>query len=125
MSNFQFQIKPLQNAEENFKQVKLDPQKRQIIGGVAKIISKYININELALRGFVLLSVKDTQQELKLELKNLDLMAPMEKKQFIGTVFRIIGQKLASILRNPTQEDLDRLTKALAEALEFRMSQNI
>ena len=122
---FQFQEKALQDAEKKYKKVELDAQKRQTINGVAEIISKYVNIKELALRGFVLFSVKDTQQELQLELKNMANMAPQDKKRFIQTVFKKIEQKLEKIMISSKDADKAKLHKALAEALKFRMSQDV
>ena len=122
---FQFQEKALQDAEKNYKKVELDAQKRQIVNNVAKIISKYLDINELALRGFVLFSVKETQQDFHLELKNMASMTPIERKRFIQTVFKKIGQKLEKIFLPSSDADYTKLHEALEKALEYRMSQNV
>ena len=122
---FQFQEKALQDAETNYKKVELDDQKRQVVNNVAKIISKYLNINELALRGFVLFSVKETQQEFHLELKNMANMTPIERKRFIQTVFKKIGQKLEKIFLPSSDADYAKLHEALEKALKYRMSLDI
>ena len=121
----QFKEEALLDVETKFNNVKVDFQKRQIINGVAEIISKYVSVKELVLRGVVLLSAKATQQELRLELKNMDSMAPLDKKRFIQTVFKKIEQKLEKMMVSSKVADKTKLHTALEEAYKFRMSQNI
>ena len=121
----QFKEEALLDVETKFNNVKVDFQKRQIINGVAEIISKYVSVKELVLRGVVLLSAKATQQELQLELKNMDSMAPLDKKIFIQTVFKKIEQKLEKMMVSSKDADKTKLHAALEEAYKFRMSQNI
>ncbi|MHA1673906.1 MAG: hypothetical protein ACTSYI_09775 [Promethearchaeota archaeon] len=123
MSSFSFSQNALQKAEEDFKAVKIDREKNKVSIGVASIISKYVNINELAARGFVRIAIRDAQQELKVEIKNMSDMDPPTKKNFIKTVFTNIRNKLVSILKNPSNEDIENLKKAINEAYQFRLSQ--
>ena len=121
--SFSFSQSALQEAEEDFKSVKVDREQNKVLIGVASIISKYIYINELAARGLVRIAIRDAQQELRIEVKNMPTMDPKTKLNFITTVFTIIRKKLVSILKNPSKEDVENLKTALDAALKFRLSQ--
>ena len=125
MSTFSFSQNALQKAEADYKAVTLQPEQRNILNGVAAIISKYVSFSELAARGFVLFAIRDAQQELKIEIKNMATMDPTTKMNFIKTVFKKIGTKLVSILHQPSEKDIENLRNAINEALKFRLSQNV
>ena len=94
MSHFSFSQTGLQQAELDYKSVNYKMEQRQVLNGVATILSKFIDVNEFAARGFVFMAIRDTQQELKLELKNMATMDPSTKLTFIKTVFNNTGKKM-------------------------------
>ena len=125
MSTYSFSKSALQEAEEDYKAVSLQPEQREMLNSVAATISKYVSLSELAARGFVLFAIRDTQQDLELEIKNISKMSPTSKMKFIKTVFRNVSKRLISILHNPTPTEIENLNKAISKAIKYQLRQQV
>lgn len=125
MQKLKFSSAKIKQIEEDFSKVQLTPEIRKVMIGVTEVLAKYIPIQEVSLRGFVLFSIQDAQKELKLFVKDIKKMPKDKKLMFIKTVFGNIEERLMRILANKDENNAEILHKAIIEAYKFRISQNI
>ena len=125
MEALQFSKAGLEEIESEFKNVEIIPEVREVLNGVAEILAKCVPISELALRGFILFSLKGAQQDLKVKVKDMKTMEPKIKRAFIKTVFGNIENRLAKILQDKSAENMQLLHDACEQAYQYRISQHI
>ena len=107
----------LKEAEIDLNKIQITPYQRQMVVDIAKVIHEFIPISELALRGFVLRSVKEFQLKYKITPKEIADRSPLERKEAMKIGFSILEEQLARVLRN--QSDRSILKEAMNKAFEY------
>lgn len=119
MSVFSFDERAIQVAEEDFSKITLTPDLRNTIYGVAKSYCQYINISEIAMRGFILKGIKSAQKELKVDLQDAIAMGGKVYQEFDAKVLDCITKALIRVTRDPSDEAKRQLHKLSKQASDY------
>ena len=116
MYSFGFDKEKVKKVENDFSKIELDPETRAVITPITQILTKYISMSELAMRGFLSYAMRDYQEEhqskvlLLNELKNQSLQ---EQQKYFQEFGQCVLKRLSAVLKAP--EDKERLKKAIEE----------
>ena len=114
---FSFDLKAIEAAEEEYQNVQPEPLQKKIIEELSEIISKYILISELAIRGFIILAIRKWQMEEKKLVADIMSLNPEER---IIEVVKIIrncrGFLLNAMIKREQQKELD---ESINQVIEF------
>ena len=58
-----FQSSKIEEAENDYSRITLAPEQRGIVEGIANIMSQYVEISQVALRGFIWNAITKWQME--------------------------------------------------------------
>ncbi|MHA2252486.1 MAG: hypothetical protein ACXAD7_19125 [Candidatus Kariarchaeaceae archaeon] len=107
-----FDQKAVQQAEEDFKKIDLEPRQRETINAIAKMYKEVIGMSEMAMKGFISFAIRDWQVEAKLKIEDLDHMSNEEKfshhkrlgEHFYGRLAKIVPENQHPILQKVFHE---------------------
>ncbi len=116
-----FEKNEVQKAERYFGSIHINNEQKGFIESYSKFFSQHIPLNERAIKGFLLLSVRDMQQKHSIDLLDIAKFPP-EKRAKAGLEFaEIFKNKLTRILIDKSQEPL--LNDAMKQALSMYQQQ--
>ena len=119
-----FNINKVQEIEQQFRNVKVDAMQKGMATAMAGLLTKYIPINQRALRGFIFLSFQEWQQKTKSFLADMNkATVPLEKKfQITDEINEILLRKLTRVLideknKHVLENGINEGTKILRDIL--------
>ncbi|MFX1278218.1 MAG: hypothetical protein ACFFA3_02305, partial [Promethearchaeota archaeon] len=84
MASIEFNKIELEKAESDFSKAKLDGFQRNIIVTQAEMMCKFINMSELAMRGFIYRTIMDWQKENRHYFSDASNMTTEDRIKKIG-----------------------------------------
>jgi hypothetical protein len=103
-STFSFQPDKIKQSEQDFSKLKLAPDQIQIVEGVAKLLCRYIDMSELAMKGFISLMIKEWQVESRMSIAELSAAEPEIRLKNMHRMFMLLAEKLKSTLSKKNEE---------------------
>jgi DNA primase large subunit len=113
----QFNQSAIKDAEKIFNEVKYEGKQRDEVKGVAKLLSQYIAVSELALRGFITMAIRDYQEVNKTKIGSIDTMPKSERTVVVKDLFGRVKLKLEKLLNKP--EEKSKVDSAIDTAYKF------
>lgn len=111
-----FTTNSLDQAKSDFNRVKLEADQSKILDDTAKIIEPHLEINFLALKGFMLRAIKQWQSNENMALGDLVTASPELRIKHMEATYNNLKSILAKALINQT--DTEALSDAVNKALE-------
>ena len=95
-----FNIKKVEEIEQQFKNVKVDAMQKGMATAMANLLSKFIPLKQRALRGFIFLSFQEWQQKSKAFLSDMNKaeVSLEEKFKITDEINDILLYKLTRVL---------------------------
>ncbi|MFX1371430.1 MAG: hypothetical protein ACFFCE_06175 [Promethearchaeota archaeon] len=118
MTSIEFNKIELEKAESDFSKAKMDSFQRKIIITEAEMMCKFINMSELAMRGFIYRAVMDWQKENKHYFTDALNMTSEDRIKKIGF---FIVERLGFYLKRlvMTDEEKQNIDIALKDGLQY------
>ena len=104
----QHQSDSLKQMADDFSQVKISREQRQMFNVIASLMSDKLNVNELALKGFIWKSLREVQIEFKTTAEELAHKSPEERVKVMKKGFERLGDHLMRVLRNKEKQEYIR-----------------
>lgn len=110
-----FDSAAVHKAEQDYNQLSLTPEQREMIEAAAKIYTQYLPLTEMAVRGFISFAMRDWQVEHKTDIKDTTKWAPQRQFDVAEEVSVLLEQRMARALADQNQKRL--LAEAIAKAV--------
>ncbi|MHA2253931.1 MAG: hypothetical protein ACXAD7_26495 [Candidatus Kariarchaeaceae archaeon] len=107
----------LEKIEKDFSRISLAPEQRGIVDGIAEIMSQFLDISKLALKGFCWKAIQNWQVINQKDLAELSQASPEERLQHTESMFQKIGTDLHTVLHNRADEN--KVDTAVNQGFEF------
>ncbi len=117
MAHQLFSAAALDDSEFQYKQLTLAPGQRQIVEGIGAVITKYLDIRPMAIRGFIWFSIREWQMKNKRKIEELQNSTPEDRIQSVGYMFGLLKEKLIRILVNKADKEI--IENAVDNAFQF------
>ena len=109
----------LQLDEEELSKVRFSAGQKERIDKIAGIFAEKFELDVLPLKGFMRLAMRDAQKEFKITAEMAESVdVELRAKIYIHTL-QIFKDKMKSMLRNKSEEQLGLLEKIFNEVLGF------
>ncbi len=121
-SLIEFDTNLLNEISIDYERVQLPPELRTMIEGVAKIYSENINMSEIAMRGFILMSIKQFQIEQKITFEEWSKLAATDMDTFLSLdreIRTLLFDKIGNCIRNRNDEKNKILLNAIKHSQKF------
>lgn len=112
-----FNPKQIEEEKINYEKITFSPEHSAMMNGIAETILQYININKMALKGFIWRAIKDTQVAQKTQLHEVSTMTPENRAKFALASFENLKGYLIKILNN--SEDESKILEAVDKGIKF------
>ncbi len=113
----------IEKEKQAFQKLTLAPEHRVIVDDVAKIVLQHIEIDPLALRGFVWRAMKRWQVENNLTMKELATRPKPERIAAVKKITEMTRDSIKRVLKNESDEDLiDRVFEDVFQAYVAKWS---
>jgi hypothetical protein len=114
-----FSREEIEKAEKDFLELKIDKNLNMALDQMAEIYLKSIDISKGAMKGYLLLSMRDAQEELKLTTLDVQKLSPPEQKKVFDTSFQLLHKRLKFALESQDNEQLKILNNAMDSANNY------
>jgi uncharacterized protein YlaN (UPF0358 family) len=114
-----FSREEIEKTEKDFSELKIDKNLNMALDQMAEIYLKSIDISKGAMKGYLLLSMRDAQEELKLTTVDVQKLSPPEQKKVFDTSFQFLHRRLKFALRSQDNEQLKILNNAMDSANNY------
>ncbi len=121
-SLIEFETNLLNEISIDYERVHLPPELRAMIEGVAKIYSENINMSEIAMRGFILMSIKQFQIEQEITFEEWSKLAATDMDTFLSLdreIRTLLFDKIGKCIRNRNDEKNKILLNAIKQSQKF------
>jgi len=112
-----FKTELLEQEVKNYSRLELSSEQRPMMDGIAKIIGQFLEINHLALKGFIWRSLKDLQVEHNVTTKDIGAMEPQERGKFALEAFDNLKGYLKKVLRDEANYSV--IDNSIDQGIEF------
>ena len=103
-----FDLKAIEAAEKEYQTVQPQQEQKKIIDELTEIVSRYITISELAIKGMILLGIRKWQMEESLLIADLIKMNPKDRIQEVERMIdNTRGFLIAAIVDRDQKKELD------------------
>ncbi len=117
MYDIKFDQKEIKKVEKDYSNVQTTSEQQQWIEQTAGIYVKYITISEMAMKGFILHSMRKYQVDHKFDLREYLSLSKAEKEKINKEMIELIRGRLNMVLIDKNQVPL--LQKASDDVLAF------
>ncbi|MBD3215421.1 MAG: hypothetical protein GF311_22620 [Candidatus Lokiarchaeota archaeon] len=114
-----FSREQIEKAEKDFLNVRIDSNLNMALDQMAEIYLKSIDISRGAMKGYLLLSMRDAQNELKLTTVDVQKLSSQEQKEVFDTSFRYLHKRLKFALKTQDNAQLEILNSAMDSAKNY------
>jgi hypothetical protein len=124
-STLEFRQEAVSQAEKDFSKLHLSPEQKQGIAGFAQLYAKFLPMSELAIKGFIAMTMRDFQVQEKIDAAAIQQFPREKREMYVKKMSKILQEKLEKVLRHPEQKIA--LQEAVRKAYEFAakvMSEN-
>ncbi|MHA1612586.1 MAG: hypothetical protein ACTSYU_11080 [Promethearchaeota archaeon] len=111
-----FKTDELDQVRASFNRVKLVKEQKKIIDSILLIALRYINMDDLALRGFIMLAIQEWQKKRMIQIGELRTMAPVARMELVSEIFHEAELLLMGVLKN--DDDRKLIKQASSEAYQ-------
>ncbi len=112
-----FRKSELENSANIYRELILAPEHREIVENISKIIIKYIDIDFIALNGFIWKSIQAWQINNNMAAEKIAWMPPEKRIEEVSLILKELEILLKSVLINIYDEK--HIIRALREAFHF------
>ncbi|OLS14748.1 MAG: hypothetical protein RBG13Loki_1618 [Promethearchaeota archaeon CR_4] len=113
----EFRKEAVLEVERDFSKLQLPPDTKQGIAGAAQIYAKFLPMSELAIKGFIAMSMRDFQVQEKVDATTLNKLPKEQRERYVKIIERILQDKLEKVLLRPEQRTV--LQEAVKKAFEY------
>ncbi len=114
----------MQKAADDYSRVELDPKLRGFVVEIGQIIHRHVpSLNEIAIRGFMMRALKQTQQEHETKVDKISEVTVKQKELMIRDAFDNLYSSLTQLFTTKSAEVDVQLKAAIQESLKYRLSQ--
>ncbi len=117
MAKLSFNQNIIEEVEKDFQQMVLPAAQRTMVAQAAQVYTKYLPISELAMKGFISLSIKVYQIKNQVDMEKYLEFTPIDQRKAIDGIAIILKTNLSRLLRKPKQQPI--LDKAINEAVSL------
>jgi hypothetical protein len=117
MTKLSFNQNIIEEVEKDFQQMVLPQAQRTMVAQAAQVYTKYLPISELAMKGFISLSIKVYQIKNKVDMEKYLEFTPIDQRKALDGIANILKTNLSRLLRKPKQQPI--LDKAIKEAVSL------
>ncbi|MCP4760427.1 MAG: hypothetical protein GY870_01515 [archaeon] len=115
--DMEFQKKAIKEAEEYYKSVEMDARQRDNMDKLADLLLKYIPLNRLAMRGFMIVAARKWQVKHSKTLEEIALFSEEDRLQAIWELCDNTKIELINALKFETQHTVIEI--AIKNAFKF------
>lgn len=112
-----FKAEDLIQARDSLNRVSLMKEQRKIVDELVLIAMKFLNIDELALRGFFLMAIQNWQKKRMVPIREIRTMIPAAREKYVGEMFKELESILQRILQDPSK--LPLIKQAVQESYRY------
>ncbi len=105
-----FNTEKLDQIRNSLNRVKLVKEQSKIVDGMLVVALRYINMDDLALRGFIMLAIQEWQKKRMIKIGDLRTMVPVARMKMVSEIFQEAENLLMGVLKN--EQDRDLILKA-------------
>jgi glutamine amidotransferase-like uncharacterized protein len=106
-----FNAADVKKAADEYEKVELPKEYRELMDGLSKIMSPYVEMGDMAIRGFIFRAIIEWQKRKKKKVASVLDLSLKERQQMMKEGMGILEEMLAKILRTPA--DKQKLKKAI------------
>ena len=96
----------INKVKEEFTRLKLAPEHRKIVDDVAQIVLEHLEIDPLALKGFVWRAMKKWQMENKMTMAELAKQPKEIRINAVRKITEMTRDSIKKVLKNRSDEEL-------------------
>ncbi|MHA1673390.1 MAG: hypothetical protein ACTSYI_07160 [Promethearchaeota archaeon] len=111
-----FKTEKLDQVRDSLSRVKLIKEQSKIIDDILEIALRYINMDDLALRGFIMLAIQEWQKKRMIKIGELRTMVPVARMKMVSEIFKEAENLLMGVLKN--EQDRDLIKQASSESYQ-------
>ena len=116
-SILEFRKESISQAEKDFSKLQLTPELKQAVAGSAQIYAQFIPMSQLAIKGFIAMTMRDFQVQEKLDTATIYKFPKEKRERYVQIMENMLQDKLEKVLRNPDQKMA--LREAIKKAHEY------
>jgi len=109
-----FKAEDLIQARESLNRVSLLKEQRMIVDNLVRVALKYIDIDELALRGFFLMAIQVWQKKRMIPIREIRTMIPAAREKYVSEMFDELERILQKILKD--KSNIPLIKRAVEES---------
>ena len=113
---FSFRKDYIEKTEKKFKEVDVTGEIGKVVDNLSNIISEYIGMRSLAVKGFFWKAIKQWQQDNQWEVKELFDMSTKQRNSELADILLLFEESLKDVLDDP--EEKMELKEAILESFE-------
>ncbi|AHB41755.1 TPA: hypothetical protein DIC40_00620 [Patescibacteria group bacterium] len=106
-----FNAVEVQNAAAEYEKVELPKEYRELMDGISRIMSPFVDMSDMAIRGFIFRAIIEWQKRKNKKVAIVLDLSPQERQQMMKQGLDILQEMLAKILKTPS--DKQKLQKAV------------
>lgn len=118
-----FDEQALNKVEEDYSRLEVPESTRQTINYIAQIYAQHIPMREIAIRGFIMITLKEFQIEHKIKAQEIRTLPVDEQNRLNSIIADMIFDKMSKVLYK--QEDKVHLREGINEAVKVFKSGNL
>lgn len=109
-----FNAAAVKNAAAEYEKVELPKEYRELMDGISRIISPFVDMSDMAIRGFIFRAIIEWQKRKKSKVAVVLDLSLQERQQMMKEGLGILDEILAGVLKTPS--DKQKLKKAIDSA---------
>jgi len=113
----EFRKEAISQAEKDFSKLQLTPEQKQVIAGAAQLYAQFIPMSQLAIKGFIAMTMRDFQVQEKLDTATINQFPREKREMYMKKMSKILQDKLEKVLFRPEQKSA--LQEAVKKAYEY------
>ncbi|MBD3194815.1 MAG: hypothetical protein GF317_07160 [Candidatus Lokiarchaeota archaeon] len=114
-----FNKEEINKIETDYNNIEVDKNLNNALDQMAEIYNQSIDLSKLAMKGFLLFSMKDAQKELQLTTLDVKNLSPHDQQKVFALSFEHLHKRLKFALKNQSDDQIELLNNAMKEAKTF------
>ncbi|NHI91826.1 MAG: hypothetical protein EAX96_04945 [Candidatus Lokiarchaeota archaeon] len=117
VSSIEFNKKLISDAEKDYSKLNLSKDQRALIDNAAKVYLNYLNVSEMAMKGFISRAMRDWQLRTKKDLADFMSWPKNEMIQITRDIGKILKEIMTKVVIK--SEQIPLLERAIDEAIDI------
>ncbi len=99
-----FDLKKVQEAEDEYKKLTITPEQRQLIEQIAQMMQNLLPLSVMAIKGNTWYSIKEWQVNNKMKITEIAQINPHDRLKKAKELFLLGKERTCSMLANPEEQ---------------------